>query len=79
MTLDKFNNYEPYTDNFYVNAKKAYDHTIDAGVCKQRSDELNNVIKTALADVDEGGIIEQSAIQKLQDGITRYAKHLLHI
>lgn len=79
MTLDKFNNYEPYTNNFYVNAQKAYDHTIDAGVCKQRSDELNNVIKTALADVDEGGIIEQSAIQKLQDGITKYAKHLLHI
>ncbi len=79
MTLEKFINYAPYTDCFYRNAKIAYDNTIDAGICKQRSDELDNVIKTAFDDIEEGGVINQPAIQKLQDGIVRYAKHLLHI
>lgn len=79
MTIERFNDYQPHQSNFYKNAIAAYGFTIRAGIEKHGDDEQKDIVDYSFHDLPEGAEIDEKAIKKLKENITKYAMHYLQI
>ncbi|MDE5572106.1 MAG: hypothetical protein K2I86_08690 [Prevotella sp.] len=81
MTLQKFNAYQPYKNNFFQNATSLFNHVVKVGVEKQGSDEVHDIVERSFSSLQEGELIlEPEKIKsQLLTNLGKYLKHCLHL